>query len=73
MKKSLSALLMLCIAAPVPAQSLRGSQASVQKMYTRAVLNDLFKALLYKLMTGEIHVSDLDLSVLAEQPEDVAA
>lgn len=29
----------------------------------RAVLDDLFKALLYKLMTGEIGVSDLDLSV----------
>ena len=28
----------------------------------RAVLDDLFKALLYKLMTGDISVSDLDLS-----------
>ena len=30
----------------------------------RAVLDDLFKALLHKLMTGEIRVSELDLSVL---------
>lgn len=30
----------------------------------RAVLDDLFKALLHKLMTGEIRVADLDLSVL---------
>ena len=30
----------------------------------RAVLNDLFKALLHKLMTGEISVFDLDLSPL---------
>ena len=29
-----------------------------------AVLDDLFKALLHKLMKGEIHVSDLDLSAL---------
>jgi type I restriction enzyme S subunit len=31
----------------------------------RAVLEELFKALLHKLMTGEIAVSDLDLSVLS--------
>jgi len=31
----------------------------------RAVLDELFKALLHKLMTGEIRVSDLDLSVLS--------
>lgn len=30
----------------------------------RAVLDDLFKALLHKLMTGEIRVGDLDLSAL---------
>lgn len=34
----------------------------------RAVLNDLFKALLHKLMTGEIRVADLDLSVLRAKP-----
>ena len=32
----------------------------------RAVLDDLFKALLHKLMTGEIRVGDLDLSALAQ-------
>jgi len=32
-----------------------------------AVLEDLFKALLHKLMTGEIRVSDLDLSALEPQ------
>lgn len=31
----------------------------------RAVLDELFKALLHKLMTGEIRVADLDLSELA--------
>jgi hypothetical protein len=31
----------------------------------RAALDDLFKALLHKLMTGEIRVADLDLSALA--------
>lgn len=30
----------------------------------RAVLDDLFKALLHKLMTGEIRIGDLDLSAL---------
>jgi type I restriction enzyme, S subunit len=30
-----------------------------------AVLDDLFKSLLHKLMTGEIRVGDLDLSVLS--------
>lgn len=42
----------------------------------RAVLEELFKALLHKLMTGEIRVADLDLSALADAParhEDVVA
>jgi type I restriction enzyme S subunit len=30
----------------------------------RAVLEDLFKALLHKLMSGEIRISNLDLSAL---------
>lgn len=34
----------------------------------RAVLDELFKALLHKLMTGEIRVSDLDLSALSPDP-----
>jgi type I restriction enzyme, S subunit len=38
----------------------------------RAVLEDLLKALLHKLMTGEIRVADLDLSALGtQQPEEV--
>lgn len=37
----------------------------------RAVLDDLFKSLLHKLMTGEIRVADLDLSAL--NPKAVAA
>lgn len=40
MKKIFLALLSLSAAA-LPAQSLRGSRSSVQRMYTRAVLNDL--------------------------------
>jgi type I restriction enzyme S subunit len=39
----------------------------------RAVLEDLFKALLHKLMTGEIRVADLDLSALAQLPLEGAA
>jgi type I restriction enzyme S subunit len=40
----------------------------------RAVLDDLFKALLHKLMTGEIRVADLDLLGLAPEPiAEVAA
>jgi type I restriction enzyme S subunit len=34
----------------------------------RAVLDELFKALLHKLMTGEIRVSGLDLSALSPNP-----
>jgi type I restriction enzyme S subunit len=34
----------------------------------RALLEELFKSLLHKLMTGEIRVSDLDLSALEAQP-----
>jgi len=32
------------------------------------VLDDLFKALLHKLMTGEIRIADLDLSALDFNP-----
>jgi type I restriction enzyme S subunit len=40
----------------------------------RAVLYELFKALLHKLMTGEIRVADLDLSVIdADRVEGSAA
>lgn len=38
-----------------------------------AVLDELFKALLHKLMTGELRIADLDLSVLAPPPEAAAA
>lgn len=34
----------------------------------RAVLEELFKSLLHKLMTGEIRVADLDLSALGSTP-----
>jgi type I restriction enzyme, S subunit len=39
----------------------------------RAVLADLFKSLLHKLMTGEIRVTDLDLSALAPNGSEPAA
>ncbi|VBI73259.1 restriction endonuclease subunit S [Burkholderia pseudomallei] len=42
----------------------------------RSVLEELFKSLLHKLITGEISVSDLDLSVLlsaSTQREEIAA
>lgn len=40
----------------------------------RSILDDLFKSLLHKLMTGEIRVADLDLSVLksTSKPEVAA-
>ena len=40
----------------------------------RAVLDDLFQALLHKLVTGDVDVADLDLSALPTQPAtEVAA
>jgi type I restriction enzyme, S subunit len=39
----------------------------------RAVLEELFKTLLHKLMTGEIHVADLDLSALKPAAKAEAA
>jgi len=39
----------------------------------RAVLDELFKALLHKLMTGEVRVADLDLSALGSSKELEAA
>lgn len=40
----------------------------------RAVLEELFKSLLHKLMTGEVRVADLDLSALQMvEPEEAAA
>lgn len=38
----------------------------------RAVLDELFKALLHKLMTGEIRASNLDLSALSSDPAPAA-
>jgi type I restriction enzyme S subunit len=38
----------------------------------RAVLEELFKSLLHKLMTGEIRVADLDLSALDSMPAALA-
>ena len=37
----------------------------------RTVLEELFKALLHKLMTGEIRVADLDLSILTSAQENI--
>ena len=37
----------------------------------RAVLDDLFKALLHKLMTGEIRVSDLDMPAVTDDSGDM--
>jgi type I restriction enzyme S subunit len=39
----------------------------------REVLDELFRALLHKLMTGEIRVADMDLAALQETPELVGA
>ena len=40
-------------------------------MRKRAVLEELFKTLLHKLMTGEIELEELNLAVLAERADDV--
>lgn len=37
----------------------------------RVLLDDLFKALLHELMTGEIRVADLDLSALTDAKENM--
>ena len=37
----------------------------------RAVLEELFKALLHKLVTGEIRVGELDLSTLVGTPSEL--
>ena len=39
----------------------------------RVVLEDLFRALLHKLMTGEVRVADLDLSALGDKALGAAA
>jgi type I restriction enzyme, S subunit len=39
----------------------------------RAILEELFKSLLYKLMTGEIAAADLDLSALEHVPAEAPA
>lgn len=39
----------------------------------RAVLEELFRSLLHKLMTGEVRVAELDLSALQSTPEGAAA
>jgi type I restriction enzyme S subunit len=39
----------------------------------RAVLEELFKSLLHKLMTGEIRVTQLDLSALQQKTSEVLA
>ena len=39
----------------------------------QAVFEDLFKTLLHKLMTGEIRVNELDLSVLERSVDIVGA
>ena len=67
---------------PCPAESaeaeeivgiLDGIQCKIDlHLRKRAVLDDLFKALLHKLITGEIRVADLDLSPLTETPEVAA-
>jgi len=70
-KKNLEPLLL-----PVPPQ--REEQAQIAEVLDaidrkidlhrrkRAVLEELFKSLLHKLMTGEVRVADLDLSALPE-------
>lgn len=39
----------------------------------RAVLDELFRSLLHKLITGEIRVADLDLPALSPKPAEAAA
>jgi type I restriction enzyme S subunit len=39
----------------------------------RAVLDELFRSLLHKLMTGEVRVADFDLSALSPKPAEAAA
>ena len=49
----------------------QGQSIELAQDLKRAVLDDLFKTLLHKLMTGEIRVDDLDLSVLTDAKENI--
>lgn len=72
MKSRFLALLSLFIAAPAIAQSLRGSQASVQKMYTRAVRNDLefystSKGVYQSVRDGELKMISITMDLTLEK------
>jgi hypothetical protein len=60
-KKILYAFFSVYLAAPAAAQSLRGSHASVEKMYTRAVLNDLQFYSTSKGVYESVHDGELKL------------
>jgi LysM repeat protein len=71
-KKNLLALLSLSLAVPAAAQSLRGSQASVQKMYTRAVMNDLdflrtSKSLYESVRDGELVMISITMDMTLDK------
>ena len=72
MKRTLCALLSICVAVPAAAQSLRGSQASVQKMYTRAVRNDLdfyttSKSVYQSVRDGELKLISITMDLTLEK------
>ena len=73
MKKKLLALLpFFVVAGPVSAQSLRGSQSSVQKMYTRAVMNDLAflrtsKSLYESVRDGELVLISITMDMTLDK------
>jgi LysM repeat protein len=71
-KRILCALLSLGVAVPAAAQSLRGSQASVQKMYTRAVRNDLeffstSKSVYESVRDGELVMLSITMDMTLER------
>lgn len=72
MKRILYAVLCCLGAAHAGAQSLRGSQASVQKMYTRAVLNDLdffstSKGIYQSVHDGELVMISITMDMTLEK------
>ena len=69
--KILSAVLCVFLAGSVSAQSLRGSQSSVRKMYTRAVLNDLeffrtSKGVYESVRDGELVMISITMDLMLE-------
>ena len=71
-RAALTAVLIACSAITVPAQSLRGSRASVDRMFTRAVRNDLdflrtSKGVYEAVNDGELVMISITMDMMLEE------